>query len=248
MRLEVRFAFVNETPCYKRVLIKLSGEALAVDTDEILNYDIVSSICQVIKECVKMGVEVALVVGGGNIWRGRQGVHMDRTRADHMGMLATVINALALQDALEQIGVETRVQTAIEMKEFAEPYIRNRAVHHLELGRVVIFGCGMGNPYFTTDTVAVLRGAEINADIVMLAKNIDGVYTADPKIDPGATKLESISYMDILNNHLTVMDTTATSFSMENDIPILLFGLDDPSNIIKAVMGEEIGTIVRGGK
>jgi len=240
----------KETPYYKRVLIKLSGEALAVNTTtkEILNYDVVSSICEVIKQCVDIGVQVALVVGGGNIWRGRQGVRMDRTRADHMGMLATVINALALQDALEQIGVETRVQTAIEMKEFAEPYIRNRAVHHLELGRVVIFGCGMGNPFFTTDTVAVLRGAEINADIVMLAKNIDGVYTADPKIDPGATKLESISYMDILNNHITVIDTTATSFSMENDIPILLFGLDDPKNIIKAVMGEEIGTIVRGGK
>jgi len=239
---------VNKTPCYKRVLIKLSGEALAVDTEEILNYDVVSSICQTIKECVDMGVEVALVVGSGNIWRGRQGVYMDRTRADHMGMLATAINSLALQDALEQIGIDTRVLTAIEMKEIAEPYIRNRAVHHLELGRVVIFGCGIGSPFFSTDTAAVLRGAEINADIVLLAKNIDGVYTADPKIDPDATKLESISYMEILNNHLTVMDTTATSLSMENDIPILLFGLDDPNNIIKAVMGEEIGTIVRGGK
>lgn len=235
-------------PAYKRVCIKLSGEALAIGTDEILNYDVVSEICQTIKECVELGVEVAIVVGAGNIWRGRQGVKMDRTRADHMGMLATAINALALQDALEQIDIETRVLTAINMQEIAEPYIRNKAVHHLEEGRVVIFGCGIGSPYFSTDTAAVLRAAEINADIVMLAKNIDGVYTADPKLDPSAIKLETITYMDILNNGLTVIDTTATSFCMENDIPILLFGLDDPKNIKRALIGDGIGTIVNGGK
>lgn len=237
----------KKTPCYKRVLIKLSGEALAVGTDKILNYDVVSEICRVIKECVYMGVEIAIVVGAGNIWRGRQGVNMDRTRADHMGMLATAINSLALQDAFEQIGVATRVLTAIEMKEIAEPYIRNKAMSHLENGRVVIFGCGIGNPYFSTDTAAVLRAAEINAEIVLLAKNIDGVYTSDPKKDPEAIKLETISYMDILNNKITVIDTTATSFCMENNIPILLFGLDDPENIKKAILGEEIGTIVKGG-
>ena len=237
-------------PIYKRVLIKLSGEALAVGAPDkmILNYDVVSNICETIKECIDIGVEVAIVVGAGNIWRGRQGEKMDRTRADHMGMLATSINALALQDALEQINVETRVLTAIEMKEIAEPYIRNKAVHHLDLGRVVIFGCGIGSPYFSTDTAAVLRAAEINADIVMLAKNIDGVYTKDPRKYPEAVKLDFVTYIDILNNGLTVIDTTATSFSMENNIPILLFGLDDPQNIIKAITGEKIGTIVKGGE
>jgi len=237
-------------PVYKRVLIKLSGEALAIGAPDkmILNYDVVSNICETIKECVDIGVEVAIVVGAGNIWRGRQGEKMDRTRADHMGMLATSINALALQDALEQINVETRVLTAIEMKEIAEPYIRNKAVHHLDLGRVVIFGCGIGSPYFSTDTAAVLRAAEINADIVMLAKNVDGVYTKDPRKYPEAVKLDFVTYIDILNNGLTVIDTTATSFCMENNIPILLFGLDDPQNIIKAITGEKIGTIVKGGE
>lgn len=236
-------------PVYKRVLIKLSGEALAVGADEktILNYDVVSRICEVIKECVNLGVEIAIVVGAGNIWRGRQGDKMDRTRADHMGMLATSINALALQDALEQIDVETRVLTAIEMKEIAEPYIRNKAVHHLDLGRVVIFGCGIGSPYFTTDTAAVLRAAEINADIVMLAKNVDGVYDKDPHKYPEAVKFDSVSYIDILSNGITALDSTATSFSMENNIPLLLFGLDDPQNIIKAITGKKIGTIVKGG-
>ncbi|MBQ5602360.1 MAG: UMP kinase, partial [Clostridia bacterium] len=191
-------------------------------------------------------VQVSIVVGGGNIWRGRQGGKMDRTRADHMGMLATTINSLAIQDVLEQLGIQTRVLTAIEMKQFAEPYIRNKAVSHLNKGRVVIFGCGIGSPFFSTDTAAALRAAEIGADIMLFAKNIDGVYTADPKKDPDAKKLDSIEYMDILSKHLTVIDTTATSFSMDNDIPILLFGLDDPRNIIRAVMGEEIGTIVSG--
>ena len=170
---------------------------------------------------------------------------MDRTRADHMGMLATVINCLALQDTFERIGLKTRVMTAIEMKQIAETYVRGRAIHHLEKGRVIIFGCGIGSPFFSTDTAAALRAAEIGADIMLFAKNIDGVYTADPKKDPDAEKLDSIEYMDILSNHLTVIDTTATSFSMDNDIPILLFGLDDPRNIIRAVMGEEIGTIVK---
>lgn len=236
-----------EQPKYKRVLIKLSGEALAAGGKGILNYDFVSQICSTIKTCVDMGVQVGIVVGAGNIWRGRQGGAMDRTRADHMGMVATVINCLALQDAFEKIGVDTRVMTAIEMKECAEPYIRNKAVSHLQKNRVVIFGCGIGSPFFSTDTAAVLRAAEINADIVLLAKNVDGVYTADPKLHPEAVKLDHLDYMDILNKGLTVIDTTATSFSMDNNIPILLFGLDDPENIVRAVMGEKIGTIVRGG-
>ncbi len=234
-------------PAYKRVLLKLSGEALATGAKGILNYDFVSEICSTIKECVDAGAQVAIVVGAGNIWRGRQGEKMDRTRADHMGMLATSINALALQDAFEQIGLNSRVLTAIEMKQFAEPYIRNKAVSHLEKGRVVIFGCGIGSPFFSTDTAAALRAAEIGADVIMMAKNIDGVYTADPKKDPDAKKLDFITYKNILNDGLTVIDTTATSFCMENDIPLLLFGLDKPSNIKRAIMGENIGTIVKAG-
>ena len=232
---------------YKRVLIKLSGEALATGVkDGILNYDFVRQICLSIKECSEMGVEVALVVGAGNIWRGRQGEKMDRTRADHMGMLATAINALALQDAFVQLGVDCRVMTAIDMHEMAEPYIRNKAVSHLEKGRTVIFGCGIGSPFFSTDTTAVLRAAEINADVVMMAKNIDGVYTADPKLDPTAKKLDEISYMDILSHEMKVIDGTAASFGKDNHIPLLIFGLDDPHNIVRAVKGEKIGTIVTG--
>ena len=236
----------DKKPHYKRILVKLSGEALSAGSDGILNYEFLEEVCMVIKTCVDMGTQVSIVVGAGNIWRGRQGVNMDRTRADHMGMIATVINCLALQDTFERLGVPTRVMTAIEMKECAEPYIRNKAVSHLEKGRVVIFGCGIGSPYFSTDTAAVLRAAEINADIVLLAKNVDGVYTADPKLDPKAKKIDSIEYIDILREGLRVLDFTATSFSMENHIPILLFGLDDPNNIIKAVNGEKIGTIVGG--
>ena len=232
-------------PCYKRVLVKLSGEALSAGSDGIFNYDFIDEVCRVIKKCVDAGTQVSIVVGAGNIWRGRQGVNMDRTRADHMGMLATVINCLALQDSLEKLGVDTRVMTAVEMQRFAEPYIRNKAVSHLNKGRVVIFGCGIGSPFFSTDTAAVLRAAEINADIVLLAKNVDGVYTADPKIDPTAKKLSNIDYIDILKEGLKALDFTATSFSMENHIPILLFGLDDPENIYKAVCGEKIGTIVK---
>ena len=235
-------------PCYKRVLVKLSGEALSAGSDGIFNYDFIDEVCRVIKKCVDAGTQVSIVVGAGNIWRGRQGVNMDRTRADHMGMLATVINCLALQDSLEKLGVDTRVMTAVEMQRFAEPYIRNKAVSHLNKGRVVIFGCGIGSPFFSTDTAAVLRAAEINADIVLLPKNVDGVYTADPKIDPTAKKLSNIDYIDILKEGLKALDFTATSFSMENHIPILLFGLDDPENIYKAVCGEKIGTIVGGNK
>ena len=235
-----------DTPKYKRVLVKLSGEALMAGGSEIIDKDFLRTICTTIKKCTDMGTQVAIVVGAGNIWRGRQGEGMDRTRADHMGMLATVINCLAIQDMLENIGAPARVMTAIEMKAFAEPYIRNKAVSHLEHGKVVIFGCGIGSPFFSTDTAAVLRGAEIGAEIVLLAKNVDGVYTADPKKDPSAKKIPSIDYIDILKNELKVLDFTATSFSMENKIPILLFGLDDPNNIIKAVCGEKIGTIVGG--
>ena len=230
---------------YKRVLIKLSGEALATgQNDGILNYDFVGKICEAIKKCVDLGVQVALVVGAGNIWRGRMGGDMDRTRADHMGMLATAINALALQDALLQTGVDCRVMTAIAMHELAEPYIRNKAVSHLEKGRVVILGCGTGLPYFSTDTAAVLRAAEIGADVVMMAKNIDGVYTADPKTDPAAVKLDELTYMDILSHELKVIDSTAASFGKDNKIPLHIFGITDPDNLVKAICGEKIGTVV----
>ena len=232
-------------PKYKRVLLKLSGEALARDVDGIYNHDFIDSIAAVVKKCVDDGVQIGVVVGAGNIWRGRQGVNMDRVLADHMGMLATTINALALKDAFERAGVTTRVMTAVEMKAFAEPYIRNRAVRHLEKGRVTIFGCGLGSPYFSTDTAAVLRAAEIGADVVLLAKNIDGVYTADPRKDKSATKIDEITYQEILSRGLAAMDSTATSFCMDNHIPILVFGLDDPENIYRAVMGEEIGTVVK---
>jgi len=238
-------------PKYKRVLIKLSGEALAQNTKgeedkkSIINQEFLELICQKIKKCVDFGVQVAIVVGAGNIWRGKQGVGFERVRSDHMGMLATVINCLAIQDTLEKQGVVTRVMTAIEMKQFAEPYIKNRAVTHLNKGRVVIFGCGIGSPYFSTDTTAVLRAKEIDADIVLLAKNVDAVYTSDPKKDPDARRLSTINYMDILSNNLQVMDSTATSFSMENKIPLLVFGLNDPENIYRAVCGEQIGTIVQ---
>ena len=234
----------REEPKYKRVLLKLSGEALAAGSDGILNNDFIINIASVIKKCMDKGVQVAIIVGAGNIWRGRQGKNMDPTRADYMGMLATTINSIALQDAFMSCGIETRVMTAIEMREFAEPYIRNKAISHLNKGRVTIFGCGLGIPFISTDTAAVLRAAEINADIVLLAKNIDGVYTADPKKDPTAHKLSSITYKEILNQGLAALDSTATSFSMDNKIPILVFGLNDPENIYKAVMGEELGTIV----
>ena len=231
---------------YKRVLLKLSGEAWSGTDGAILDYSFIRKIGEAILQCQQLGAQISIVVGGGNIWRGRQGVEMDRTRADHMGMLATAINCLGLQDCFEHQGLDVRVMTAVEMKQFAEPYIRNKAISHLQKGRVVIFGCGIGSPFFSTDTAAVLRAAEIGADVVLMAKNIDGIYDADPKLDPGAVKFQHIDYMDILRRHLKAIDTTATSFSMDNRIPILVFGLDDPQNIVRAVKGEKIGTIIGG--
>ena len=236
-----------QTPQYKRILLKISGEALAGDKHFGLDFDVIGNVCDVVKQCVDMGVQVGIVIGGGNFWRGvRNGTgKMERTRADHMGMLATVMNCLAVADVLEQKGVPVRVQTAIEMRAIAEPYIRLRAVHQLEKGSVVIFGCGTGNPYFSTDTAAVLRAAEINADVIMLAKNVDGVYDSDPVQNPDAKKYDQISYDDILAQHLSVMESTATSLSMDNKIPVLLFALEDPQNIIRAICGENVGTIVK---
>ncbi len=236
-----------EQPKYRRVLLKISGEALAGDASRGLDFSVIERVCDVIHQCVDLGVQMGVVVGGGNFWRGVKdgGGRMERTRADHMGMLATSINALAVADVLERKGVDVRVQTAIEMRSIAEPYIRSKAIRHLEKGRVVIFGCGTGNPYFSTDTAAVLRAAEIDADGILLAKNIDGVYSADPHVDPRAVKYDCISYNDVLAQHLQVMDSTATSLSMDNQIPVLLFALKDPENILRAVKGEKIGTIVR---
>jgi uridylate kinase len=233
-------------PVYKRVLLKISGEALAGDKHSGLDFEVIGNVCDVVKQCVDMGVQVGIVIGGGNFWRGVKdgGGKMERTRADHMGMLATVLNCLAVADVMEQKGMEVRVQTAIEMRAMAEPYIRSRAIRHLEKGRVVIFGCGTGNPFFSTDTAAVLRAAEIDADVILLAKNVDGVYSADPVKDPTAVKYDTITYDDVLAQHLAVMDSTATSLSMDNSIPVLLFALKDPQNIVRAVCGEKIGTIV----
>lgn len=232
-------------PKYKRVLLKISGEALAGEGRFGLDTDTISSITDQIKECIEMGVQIAIVVGGGNFWRGRTGKGMDRSTADHMGMLATVINALALQDALEFRNIPTRVQSAIEMRQIAEPYIRRRAVRHLEKERIVIFACGTGNPYFSTDTTAALRAAEIDAEIILLAKKVDGVYDSDPMINPNAVKFDKLTYIDVLNKGLGVMDSTATSLCMDNNIPILVFGLTEPCNIKRAMMGEKIGTIVK---
>lgn len=232
-------------PIYKRILLKLSGEAMAGNKRFGLDFDTVLNICSAIKTCVDAGVQVAIVVGGGNFWRGREGGQMDRTRADHMGMLATTINALALADALEQLNCVVRVQTGIAMNQIAEPYIRNRAVRHLEKGRVVVFGCGTGNPFFSTDTAAALRAAEIEADIIFKASMVDGIYDCDPKTNPDAKFFPELSYLDVLNKDLKVMDSTAATLCMENNIPILVFNLNDPQNIVRAVSGEPIGTIVR---
>lgn len=229
---------------YKRILLKLSGEALAGEQKNGIDADVLGKICDQIKEVNELGVEVAIVVGGGNFWRGKYGHQMERTTSDYMGMLATAINGLALQDALEARGLYTRLQTAIEMREIAEPYIKRKAIKHLGRGRVVIFACGTGNPYFTTDTGAALRAAETEADVILLAKTIDGVYSADPKIEPSAEKYDKISYLDILNKDLKVMDSTATSLCRDNHIPLVVFGIDQPENIVKIVKGERIGTIV----
>ncbi|CDE25758.1 uridylate kinase [Clostridium sp. CAG:440] len=229
---------------YKRVLLKLSGEALAGSKGNGVDAKTVGEICDKIKEIVDLGVKVGIVVGGGNFWRGRNGHQMERTTADYMGMLATAMNGLALQDALEARGVYSRVQTSIEMREIAEPFIQRKAMKHLEKGRVVIFACGTGHPYFTTDTAAALRATEMNAEVILLGKSIDAVYSADPKLDPNATKFEEISYIDVLNKDLKVMDSTATAMCRDNNIPLLVFGIADPQNIVRAVKGEKIGTIV----
>ena len=237
-----------EKPVYHRVLLKISGEALAGDKHSGLDFEVIGQVCDVVKKCLDMGVQVGLVVGGGNFWRGAKnsgGGKMERTRADHIGMLATVMNCLAVADVCEQKGIPVRVQTALEMRAIAEPYIRSRAIRHLEKGRVVIFGCGTGNPYFSTDTAAVLRAAEIGADVILLAKNIDGVYDSDPAKNADAVKFDAITYDEVLKRHLAVMDSTATSMSMDNHIPVLVFALKDPYNIVRAVRGEKIGTIVK---
>ena len=232
-------------PVYKRVLLKLSGEVLAGEKGTGIDFDKVTEVCQSIKECVDLGVEIAIVVGGGNFWRGRSSGKMDRTRADHMGMLATTINSLALCDALEQLGVTARVQTAIEMRQIAEPYIRNKAIRHLQKGRVVIFGCGTGNPFFSTDTAAALRGVEIGADVIFKATNVDGVYDSDPKTNPNAKKYDTLTHHDVLAKELHVMDSTAASLCMDNCIEILVFNLNNPQNIVSAVLGNHNGTLVK---
>ena len=229
---------------YKRVLLKLSGEALAGEAKKGIEAETLGKICDKVKELVSLGAEIAIVVGGGNFWRGKYGHQMERTTSDYMGMLATCMNGLALQDALEARGVFTRLQTAIEMREIAEPYIKRKAIKHLEKGRVVIFSCGTGNPFFTTDTAAALRAAEIEAEVILVGKTIDGVYSDDPKVNPSAIKYEKITYLDILNKNLKVMDSTATSLCRDNDIPLIVFGINEPENIVKAIMGENVGTFV----
>lgn len=231
-------------PKYRRILLKLSGEALAGDKKMGLDYDVITTFGKSIKKCVDAGVEVGIVVGGGNFWRGRSSGAMDRTRADHIGMLATAMNALAVADGLENLGLEVRVQTAITMRQVAEPYIRNKAMRHFEKGRVVIFGCGTGNPYFSTDTAAALRAAEIEADIILKATMVDGVYDKDPHKYDDAVKYDTISYNDILAHDLAVMDSTAAALCKDNGIPILVFNLEQPDNIYDACMGKSVGTIV----
>lgn len=235
-----------QEPKYKRVVLKLSGEALAGDKGYGIEHSVISAIARQVVEIERLGVQIAIVVGGGNIWRGVSGSArgMDRATADYMGMLATVINALALQDALESEGMQTRVMSAIEMKEVCEPYIRRRAIRHLEKGLVVIFAAGTGNPYFSTDTTAALRSAEIEAEVILMAKKVDGVYDADPVSNPDAVKFDNLDYIDVLNKGLAVMDSTAASLCMDNKIPIIVFNLTEEGNILKAVMGENIGTYV----
>jgi uridylate kinase len=236
-------------PIFKRVVLKLSGEALAGEKGTGIDSKTILNIAHQVKKLQKLKVEVAIVVGGGNFWRGKSATTMDRTTSDHMGMLGTVMNALALQDALESIDVITRVQSAIDMKQIAEPYIRRRAIRHLEKGRVVIFAAGSGNPYFSTDTAAALRAAEIEAEVILLAKKgVDGVYDSDPKINKSAQKFDSLKYIDILNLGLGIMDSTATSLCMDNNIPLIVFGIDRTNNILNVVLGEKIGTHVKEDK
>lgn len=229
---------------FKRILLKLSGEVLAGEQGTGIDNDTVTKICASVKKVADMGVEVAIVVGGGNFWRGRSSEHMDRTRADHIGMLATAMNSLALCDALEQLGADVRVQTAIEMRQIAEPYIRNKAIRHFEKGRIVIFGCGTGSPFFSTDTAAALRSVEINADVLLKGTNVDGVYDRDPNKYADAVKFDTVSFKEVMNRDLKVMDSTAFSLCKDNDMSILVFNLDDPDNIVRAVSGETIGTLV----
>ena len=230
---------------YKRVILKISGEALS-SVNANIDFDIANRVAAQVKQIVDMGTEVGIIVGGGNIWRGRHGKGMDRTTADHMGMLATVINALAMQDALESQGVCPRVQTAIEMRQIAEPYIRKKAVRHMEKGRVVIFACGTGNPYFTTDSATALRAAEMEADLILLAKNVDAVYDSDPKVNPNAVKFDDLTYMEFIQRGLQAMDTTAVTLCMENNIPILAFPLNEENSIVRAINGEKMGTLIHG--
>ena len=232
----------NTLPQYRRVLLKLSGEALAAGSDGILNFDFIASVADVIKKCTEQGVQVAIIVGAGNIWRGRQGGKMDRVRADSMGMLATTMNALALQDTFIQCGISAKVMTAVPMTAFAVPYTPRDAIAAMENGEVVILGCGLGSPYFSTDTAAALRAAEIEADVLLMAKNIDGIYSADPKCDPNAVRYDEITYKEILAKELKALDLTATTFCMENDITVYAFELKDPMNIYRVITGEKIGT------
>lgn len=234
---------------YSRVVLKLSGEAIAGENGSGINPEVIKIMANEVKSVHELGVEIAIVVGGGNIWRGNVGqeMGMERAQADYMGMLATIMNALALQDVLENFDVPTRVQTSVEMRQIAEPYIRRRAIRHLEKGRVVIFAGGTGNPYFTTDTTAALRAAEINADVILMAKNnVDGVYDSDPKLNTKATKYEELTHLDVISKGLKVMDSTASSLSMDNDIPLVVFNLNEPGNIQRVIMGENIGTTVKG--
>ncbi|MCI6640195.1 MAG: UMP kinase [Pygmaiobacter massiliensis] len=230
---------------YKRILLKLSGEALAGDKKVGIDYDVVVAICSSIKKAVSLGAEIAIVVGGGNFWRGRSSGDMERTRADQIGMLATVMNALAVADALEQMGVEVRVQTALSMQQVAEPYIRNRATRHLEKGRVVILACGTGNPFFSTDTASALRAAEINAEVVFKATMVDGVYDKDPHKYPDAVRYKTLSFSQVLADKLEVMDSTAATMCRDNKLPLLVFDIQDPDNIVRALLGEDIGTLVK---
>ncbi|WP_031548600.1 UMP kinase [Salinicoccus luteus] len=237
-----------ETSKYKRIVLKLSGEALAGEDGFGINPVVIKNIAKQVKEAKDLGVEIAVIVGGGNIWRGKVGsdLGMDRGTADYMGMLATVMNSLALQDSLEQMDCETRVLTSIEMKQVAEPYIRRRAIRHLEKGRIVIFAAGIGNPYFSTDTTAALRAAEVEADVILMGKNnVDGVYSADPKLDDNAHKYDTLTYMEMLQENLQVMDATASSFCMDNDIPLVVFSITEDGNIKRAVSGETIGTEIK---
>lgn len=236
---------MNE-PIYKRVLLKLSGEAISNGNDGILNFEYIEKIVKTVKLCLDKGVQVAILVGAGNIWRGRSGGKMDRVKADHMGMLATTINAIAIQESFLRLGIDAEVMTSVEMKSFAKPFVRDDAKKALENGKVVIFGCGLGIPFVSTDTASVVRAAEIDADVVLMAKNIDAIYTADPRKDKNAKKIESITYKEILAQGLQAMDSTATSFAMDNNISIHVFGLDNCDNIYNVIMGAKMGTIVKG--